>query len=254
VDPGHAKVQVDKPKHSNILHPVQNSRSQDELAYFSIWLENVIEEMDEDLKTIFSHFGPLFNDSSKHIEPIRMDGHSYSANKGAYVNFVSYEDAVAALDAVKRRAVVWGRHRGVAIFLTAQPVGNTNFILKLLEELSDKKPSISFSRAAQLHDASGPPVGGAWLAALRRCPHLFSIDDSHRLIERPASPHLQPSPRVDSPPAAAAPAPCTPPTTEAKPQADSGAMELRPAHAYRPRCDGGLPLHSKQGPHGLRVP
>ena len=243
VDPGKVKVQGEKPQFLVTVFPARNSSAAHaSFTFFSIWVDNIIEEMKGDLETIFNHFGPLCQHA---IEPIKIHGHSYSANKGAYINFVSFADAVAAIDACCRRSVAWGQHINISIYLTAKPVGNTQFILNLLETLSNQTPALPFSQAEQLHALSAPSIGGHWLDAVRQCANLFAVDEERCLVSRRAAQLPQQSLKDDQ----GAEAEETgsdkrrqlPSLSTPGKQAALGDASLPPC---RPRCDHSWPLHS----------
>jgi protein Tob/BTG len=229
VNPGCVKVRTDNPPHSTIIYQPDSidSLEGDHPVCFNIWVENVLDEMEADLESMFGTFGPLCSTAEQGIPPVALRGSAHGGNRGAYVNFLRFADARAAIDACRAQAVTWGLHKGVAIIATARAVGNTRFVLALLEGLSSSHPAaLSYADTARLHAAAHHPWPAPWREVLQQCTALLAADDSACRIELacPAEPRKAPSP---------------PPLANLKRAGVTGGGA--PLH---PRCEAGLQLGS----------
>ncbi len=64
-----------------------------------------------------------------------------------------------------------------------QPVGNTRFVLTVLDRLSQCQAEISYNNAQRLYEAIPHTLSNHWLDVLMRCSPLFTIRDEFRTIE-----------------------------------------------------------------------
>ncbi|EKX35697.1 hypothetical protein GUITHDRAFT_165912 [Guillardia theta CCMP2712] len=155
---------------------------------FTIFVGNVYDEDEASLSSTFGVFGSLCSLSIHGLPPVKlMDG-------CAFVNFVSFMDAAAALRACENREVILGKRGGC--IAEARPNHNILYVEEV-KRLLESRPmqSMSFQEAERIttfmEGKHRPPSG---VEVLIRCQGLFCVDSYDRTIT------LAPPPLLSSPP------------------------------------------------------
>jgi hypothetical protein len=179
IDPGSVRIRREQ---SKISESIFTGSRISFVVIFSIWVDifSLHHEDDSYFERAFCAFGPLCSHARTGVPPVVWKDPLHG--KGAFVNFVHFEDAMSALDACNKESPPFDG--GKFVSPSALPVGNTAFILRMLASLSNHSPEIPYLHAEQLYESLVHALPNHWLDVLLRCPALFTARDEYRTIER----------------------------------------------------------------------
>jgi hypothetical protein len=149
--------------------------AQSNVPYFTLWIGNIHDATEDDVRRAFGRFGPFVPEASG-LKQVAIC--TSGEQRCSFVNFAEYESADAAWDSCIDEAITFGPPGSDPA--VANPRANFALVRELLLALEDTQYNrLSFTYAEAIVrqiELTTKSSLDTWLEMLRRLPHLFVVD------------------------------------------------------------------------------